>query len=428
MTSIRQKVARLSWFAYGTFVLLLSLCQYYDLFNGYSKNDFSIRHSNGKEFVTDFVVFYMGGTIARARDNINVYEWASQAKVFDTLMDVHPTESDFYTQSFPCTFVLMAPITYLPLNLAHLVWDITTLFFGSVAFWLLLIYLDPEHRQKNLLIFLGLFYSFPAFQCLLTGQLSWLLLGILSAYAYCLMARKQVWAGFLLAATTLKPQYMLFLSLPPLFAKQFRVIASAAIFEIIYLSLTVFQLGWDSIASYPSVLKHAEANCSFFPDQMPGIRGLLTTVVPQETALFIGAAAMVCAFWGQIILFYVKRSVLATNAGISAALCVTITASLFFNAHSFPYDSLFLAVPAAFFLQQGVETKTNNGINTLLGRVAKVLFIAYPFISWICYFVSKLTHIPGLALLGILTLVFYLASVEKLAKLPLEEILQSEQK
>jgi hypothetical protein len=410
----RQKVVRLSWFAYGTFVLLLSLCQYYDLFNGYNHHDFSVRHVNGKVYVTDFVVFYAGGVLARGGGNSNIYAWATQEKVFRTLVDAEPTEADFYTQSFPSTFVLMIPLTFLPLDLAHLLWDICTLLLGSLVFSLFLLSIDSQNKEKNLLIFLGLFYSFPAFQCLLTGQLSWLLLAIVSAYAYCLAERKQLLAGLLLAATTLKPQYMLFLFLPPLFAKQFRVIASAVVFEIIFLSATVMQLGWTSVLAYPTTLKRAEAICNFSPDMMPGIRGLLTSVLPQETALSISMFAMVCAFLGQMVFFYLKRSQLGTKSGIAAALSITITAALFFSAHSFPYDSLLLAIPAAYFLNGG-------WISTPLSRLSKVLFIAYPIVSWICFFVSKLSHVPALALLGLLTLVFYLASLEKLAKLSPEK-------
>jgi Glycosyltransferase family 87 len=407
----RQKAVRLSWFAYGAFVLLLSLCQYFDLFDGYRKHEFSIRHAGDQSLVSDFVKLYVAGTLARINHGDNVYEWPVQQKVMREVLQCDPSESQFYTQYFPVTFVVMAPLSYLPIDLAQLIWDLSTLLLGSVGFALLLHNFDSSTKKTNLLIFVAMYYAFPAYQCLMTGQLSWLLLAIISAYILCLLKGKQILAGLLLAATTVKPQYMIFLGLPALLGKQFRVIASAVVCELFLLGLSVHTLGWQSVCSYPSMLKHVEGSYNVSPEQMPGLRGLITPFLSQETALNVSSFSMFTVLILLAILFFRKREALRSKNGILLAFCVTITGFLFFSAHSEPYDSLLLAIPAAY-------TMTNNsgagGVkeNWFDGFI-KGLYVAYPIISWLCFFVAKLTHVPGLALLGIPTLFFFISAVLK---------------
>jgi hypothetical protein len=173
-------------------------------------------------------------------------------------------------------------------------------------------------------------------------------------------------------------------------------------------------LGRDSVASYPSLLKHAETALKVTPEQMPCLRGLFTIFMPQETAFNVSTIAMFLVLLLLTIFFFRKREVLTTKSGLFAAFSVVITALLFFSAHSEPYDSLLLAIPAA--CAWTIDGGANGARQSWFNSFSKGLYVAYPILSWIAFFANLIMY-KGLALLGLTTLVFFIASVLNFARL-----------
>ena len=60
-------------FAYCCLLLFWSICQAENIAELYSHDALSIQYGNGKEFLTDFVHFYIAGTIAGSADRKEIY-------------------------------------------------------------------------------------------------------------------------------------------------------------------------------------------------------------------------------------------------------------------------------------------------------------------------------------------------------------------
>ncbi len=373
-------------FAFLCVLAFWSFFQAQNLVEKYSQGRLSVvTEESGRKFVSDFVHFYVAGTIAGSPQSHQIYDWDVQEKVFRRVVGFDVTKSEFYTQYMPQVFTMMVPIACIPLNTAHILWDFFTLLFGAVTFFFFARSAGERSRRLAAIVLLLAVACYPAWQSLINGQLSWLLLGLFSAYFICLLRGRPILAGLSLALCAIKPQYLLFALLPLVFAKRFKTLFATVAFTVLVLAIAVVNVGIDSFLVYPQALHEVEATVkSVAPNAMPCVRGLLSIFLSQEKALSISGALSLMALLMIAIIFKMKSASFSTERGFLAANALAIMTSLFFSAHTHAYDCLLIGLAGVLFLS--AADRENRFYKQIRGS-----FVAYPILSWFFFFCGAFT-------------------------------------
>jgi hypothetical protein len=398
-------------FAYACFLLFWSLCQAYNIVDCYLRDSLSIQHSQGKEYLSDFVHFYIAGTIAGSDNREHIYDPKIQDQTYKAVVGEEPRDDGLFTQHVPMLFAAMIPFASLPLNLSHLIWDIISFIIGATG----LIFLETVMLGKSIklkvIFFLAILASFPSWQTFINGQLSWLLLGLVCGFILAMVHRNDLSAGLFLALCSIKPQYLPFLALPAFFQKRYGIYFWAFVFEGLIVFFTAEIVGFGNFLAYPTMIGEAEANAAHVaPHLMPCARGLLSAVFDQKETF---SMMLPLALFGLAMLttmFFLRRRQLNTQEGLCWAMRAAILAGLFFSPHTHAYDCLLIGAAAVLLDDFSSASRLKHSLSL---RVWTILLLSYPATSWICFFLGVLWPAIGMKILGLINFALLICALNQ---------------
>lgn len=415
MGSSAEKSLRLLGFAYCCWLALWLLANLANLVALALGGRLAVPVDGNTGRFTDFVHFYVGSQLANSPDRFQVYNWEVEHEWLNRV--IHPSNPGkiLVTQSMPFLFPLMIPFTFLPIDAAQLVWVVLSLCFGVFGLMLLMRRCCVLAKREQVLLAIGVAASLPSCQTMIFGQLAWFLLGVLCIFVWAFLERREIVAGIALAFTTIKPQYSLPLAVAVVLGRRFKLMAAAAVIEILLLILAGQTIGWDNVWGYPRILFSAEAQHPVAAESMVSIRGLLSPFVPQSWALGLSTVVMLIALglliWPWYWATYKDKSASAFRWAISIAILVGLLAS----PHTHVYDCLLLAVPACLTLPS-VSLFNIVRLKDSAFRLWCFVLILYPFVGWTLFLlpgVPRYVYLCGLAGLNLLLLALALTRLRQ---------------
>ena len=324
----------------------------------------------------DFSQFYQAGQLALSPESHKVYDPLVQSAWAARFIAPRSPGKLFYNQSVPFLYPLLVPFGFLPYGQAYILWCLAT-----QALMLFALYLLARKagylRGWSLFFFLtGVAMSLPFYLTTWHGQSTFLLTAAFAFFALCLMQKQNVAAGFWLALTTFKPQYLvLFVALAGSL-RRFSVIGSLLITETLLMAAAAAFIGPENILHYPQVLLGAESSADVVgvnPQVMVSVRGLLSAVMPHGLAMKVTLGLLLVSTIPLVIVF--QKALKRTEHCCRWLIASTVALSLVLSPHSHYFDCLLLSVAAAL-------TLTPAKITTLPHRLWCIVLILYPIISW----------------------------------------------
>lgn len=391
------KFLRAAAFAYGAAMLAVWLV----LLLGYATGR-GARDNTGEILGPDFPSFYTGGWMLNHGEKARLYDTLRQRDIQRELglRPAPPNENGVSAFVHPPHYALLvSPLSRLPYRAAFLLNTFFTFGCVALALWILREKLPPDlalptlkTRAGTLLILLALFSS-PVYFFVSAGQSSGLFLLLHTAILVSLSRRRDLSAGFFIAAGMLKPH--LFLALIPLLAlrRKWRVLAAAfaGIAMIAMLTFAVFgpQIVRQELRLLSSSLYQGEEARQAFQmfSWMPFWK-LLLGFNGFDSAL--GALSMLAIFGFLCVLWLPQkareysrdapaqdasaRNESASRDDLPLRYAITVCGLCMMNPHLPVYDLSLLILPALIFADRVVREPLSRFTALRLSLLALVFF------------------------------------------------------
>jgi len=346
-----------------------------------------VVQDSGELRTKDFINYYEAAKIVSSEDKSSVYDPDIQFKWRKKLLAPLNVTEKFPFQ-YPPHFLLLAYlISPFSLRTAFILWNLSWLILGTLGLGWLLSEQKVLDRKESLVFLLGVIGSACTFYMLLVGQVSFLLVCLLSVFCICLRANKQILAGLVLAASTVKPQLSPLFFFELVLMRKFGALASFFVSFFLLLSLSGFVLGWQVLESYPNFFLHAELNSEnygLFPQGMVSLRGPLSLFLSQEQVVVICAFVMLI-FAGLLIILWRKCCTLPMAKRLNWLLAMAFVGTLIAMPHAHFQDLVVLSIAAALTMQTTNLRRVVEEERPLPLKLWHFLFLSYPFVSWIQY-------------------------------------------
>ena len=376
--------------SFGYFALLTLWATLYVSIIGRTMLANALLYSSDRGIVSinDFVNLYMAGTMGLKAVPQHIYDPLYQLACSNNLIAPVHLDKTFLCPYPPIDFLLLAPLSVLPMRPAFVAWLIFSCAF-FVACIAKVVKQEARLTRKDLIwLLVGTFASLPSDAALYLGEVSWIMTGLVLLYYLAFVKKADVTAGMLLALTVAKPTYTPFLCLPSLAWGRWKLLLVAAITETVLFAISLTVFGWDNLSTYVNVLLNGHKNPLFWghnPERMASMRGVLT-IVNAEHAMSINLCLMLLA---MIWVFFQWRTI-RTNVGASDsadkheavrwAMALTVVASLVFNPHEHLHDCLPMVLPALLTLNT-LSFFEVRSITPISLRIWHVCILLYPLLS-----------------------------------------------
>ncbi len=401
------RAMRLAAFAYFVFTLLWTVLNLADVIDRASSGTLSYFAVGDRWLVTDYVHFYEAGKIALSADRLQAYDPAVQLAWLNRIIAPVQTDSESFVQYMPFVFPLMTPFASIPLHWSQVLFAFSTLAFGAVC----LLALTRRGRQWNLrsaaIFIVAVASSLPSVQTIVTGQISWFLTAVTAIYCLVFVKRREYIAGACLALATVKPQYAIWLAIPAVAGRRYRLLAALVVTELALICLAAAAVGWQNVINYPSILFHAESATPVAAEAMVSVRGVLSQLLPasQTTVIGINACLWIAGLAAAVVMW--SRPKEADHQAY--LLSFTIIAAVVLSPHGHLYDTLLLAIPAALTLPSiSIAALKDTPDPTL--RLWHLIWWLYPLVGWLLFLPTTFVPQARPALfLAVHSLIFVLA-------------------
>ncbi len=341
-----------------------------------------LRDRNGKLKGTDFLHFYTLGSLALEQRGDALYDARAQAAQAERLV---PESKGIYFQPVygPQVALLFSPLAHLSYGWAALLWiSLSALLYGWCcrAAWEKCPALQQDGKTIALLA-----VAYPAFFNLVAhGQTSALALLCFTAAFFAFLREKPFYAGIAIGMLIYKPQLGLAAAFVFLCAREWRVVAGAALAATAQLGLAWAYFGTAVMENYGRALRGLGETASVLEPklfQMHSLRSFWTLLVPWEPAalaLYLGSAVLVL---GWALRAWRSRAPLPLRY---AALLV---ATVLVTPHLTVYDLVILA-PALLILGDWALANPQHAASA---PVRTLLYLAYalPLLG----VVTEVTHV-----------------------------------
>jgi hypothetical protein len=365
------------------------------------KHTFEASRKENRLVFCDFAKYYVCGKLALSKEAGAAYDQGVQADYTVRYALGAPGVAEEYIHYPPMDFPLMAPLATLPIEQSYLAFCLggSALLLGGTF---LLSRSNPDFVSLfNLLFYwLAIFGSVPMFRSFSLGQTSVFLTGTMAFYLYGLLKNRPLLAGLALALTAIKPQYTLFLAIPPLVQRRYKLIIWAAIFELLMVLAAVATIGWQNVINYPKILLHSEQTVALagaFVSEMVNVRGLLANVMDDSIAVK-AAAFFALTAWLLLAWLWFKFAPAATKTTketdlvgdgeiaqsiptkTNLLLATTVLFALTFSPHTHLYDCCFIALPAVVAGRSSMTKALGESLPA--NKILAALLIFYPLAGW----------------------------------------------
>ncbi len=359
----------------------------------------------GKVKGTDFLHFYVIGSIAREGRWSELYDAAAQ---YERARAIAPasTEVVFVPVESPQLALLFAPLTAWSYTTALTAWLAIGWLLYAVGCWLL--WRDAGALRPYRVAFVAACAAFPGmFSAVLHGQTAWLSLVCVVAALMALRREQLFTAGLALGLLVFKPHWVLVAGGLFLCAGEWRVVAGIATSAVAQLALTCAAVGSSVMRTYLGVLVTLPRIATLLEpkpgDSLRGYFQALFASPPVALAAFV--AATLASVW-------LATRIWRSGAARDLRLAAMVVALILANPHVNAYDLLLLAPVCSLLANWIVETGAGVQAATpvepgvaLMPRLAVLLFVA-PLLAGLPA-VVRLQFSVG-AMVAVLVLVGYL--------------------
>ncbi len=278
----------------------------------------------------DFQAFYLGAEMVSHGEGSRLYDFndqaAAQMRYVDPTRQVALPDMPFLNPA--ATTLLLLPFAKFSMAAAYAAWTAINILILVMTVRLLQKVL-PLPRDNRPLLAAILFY--PAFDCLLRGQVSILILFLVALAFYFLIQSRPLLAGFVLGLAILQFQVVLGLLAVLALRRMASVVAG----------VSVLITGWRAAAHYPAYLRQVafHERVSYTPS-MVNLRAMLWHLLRHEPALWLVAL---------LSLALLILAALTWN-DIAAGFSIAVTLSVLTSYHAHYEDLSLLILPFAVLL------------------------------------------------------------------------------
>lgn len=357
------------------------------------------------------MMYYMAGELVRSSSRQNIYSPEQQLQVFNRLLAPARAAKCHFLQYPPFFFVMLAPLSSLPYQIAERLWQLTLTLAGVTALIALMFVRMKATAKEAVFVLLAGLCSAPMWVAIVVGQASWLILALFALFFLFLLTRNALAAGAFLSLSTIKPQYAALLGTAALSGRRFKVVAFAVFFELGLLVLSCLVVGWPNVLTYPSILFHAETTADFsgvYPEYMIGVRGLLSSFLAPRLALVASTVLMLPALAAIVALWNV--SCRQKNPEVDDwVVALTVLLCLIFSPHIHIYDDTLLLLPAVLTLTGPRAGDTRDGASSpaVPFLAWKGILILFPLLSWVLLVLDSSSSIRRIPFLILNVLLFF---------------------
>ena len=330
----------------------------------------------------DFKAFYTAGLIvneARGEDSLDLYDIEKQISIQDQYDIIGPGEELTIFLNPPAYAWLMAPISKLPYVTALNLWRLISIAVASISIVILTRRLKLDFKWWDTLTIL--LVSFPGFVVMISGQNTFLFIGLYAFSFGLLMRGHDFSAGALLGLGALKPQLFLFLPVVLLFQKKWHALmgfAAGSLSVLLFSAAMIgpgglieyFQLFTTDVYSY-GIQIQADKMHSF-----PAFVRLLFGLEINPTYLALFTALALTAVFAYLSL---KRGY---EFEVSSLYSLAILGTIIINPHLFHYDLALLLLPFLFIYSWTRRNELSYILSRNL-RLALVLLFAYLWLGFL---------------------------------------------
>ncbi len=366
-------------FFYALVLLILSWLNLKIVLDQYPADAFLAKVQSDNMNFIDFSKYYLCGRVAFTPDSLEFYSYPNQKKLFDNLINGGSTGNFPPAQAIefpPYVLPLMYPISRLSYPQAFQFWTILN-WLGLACGISLLCKLETDKKNLGskaipIVIALAALCAPPILRTFMVGQPTGILFCFFSLYIYFFIKRKDIAAGIFLSLISIKPHYAVFMSIPALMQKRFKLVLAAAACEIFLLILAVWASNLEGVLGYVHYVIATDTTAPLaehLVSHMVNLRGMLSIFLPAQALLLLSLsvsflALMVCGW-----LFFKGKN----ERWLFALL---VLACLFLGPHTHMYDCLLVAIPAALTL--GDNEQNEHG---LWKKLWVIILAAYPIIA-----------------------------------------------
>jgi len=288
----------------------------------------------------DFTNHYMGGKLAVSPLRHSIYDPTVQLNFYRQLLAPQHVDVSQYCQVTPWFFLYMVPFGLFPIEISYLIWNVLWCTFGLICLDQLVRYLGMKDVKERIFLCAWLFGFYPAQDTIIGGQNSWMLLGLLALYCRFWFESRDIACGVSLGLSLIRPQYFLFLLIPAIAQRRWRIVAASfsTCFILLFMSGLVF--GFDTVINYPKLVAAVDsADWAVIPWRMVSIRGPLTILLEQKLAFQISSAIALLAL---VAFFFMWTKTKTSKAALLPAFAATIVGMLVFSPHTHVHDLICL--------------------------------------------------------------------------------------
>ena len=349
---------------------------------------------NGLVKGTDFVHFYVLGTLAREHRGAALYDVLQQAVIAQEMV---PGARDLYFVALygPQVSLLFAPLARLPYGWALVAWSLfNALVYGLCCY---AIWKSCSGLREHGALVAVLAIAYPAFFHLIAwGQTSAPALAIFTLVYLALRSHRQFIAGLAVGLLVYKPQLGILPVLLFLFSRQWSAVGGALISASAELSMGWMYYGSDVMRDYAGALRHLRKVLPYLeprPYTAHSLREFWAMLIP------VPSLATVLYFASAMVVLAITLRTWRSGAPLTLRYSALLVASVLVAPHLAIYDLVILA--PAFLLLSNWCMETDLADSSL------------PLVLYLCYALpligplSRYTHVQ-LSVAAFVGLAFFL--------------------
>jgi len=376
---------------------------------GFFSANFQYADTLPYPFAGDFLQEYVGGWLLRHGDHARFYdfEYARSLEHDPAVTGYHWQSNAWFPMIYPpFWYLLVAPLTLLPMRPAALVW-LGGLVASFTAAMLLLARHFPQRTILPWALPLGVLFG-PTLESLQSGQKATLILLILTATYVLLDRRRPFAAGLVFGLIAFKPQLALVIGIALLLKRQWQFVAGSLVTVLLLVGLC-FVVGLDVSRQYFEISRRMgdyiqtvgypleRMHCWYgfvrllLPGRPLGEVQLITAVADLATI-----AALVRLLWGPL-----RFGEPAFAVQFSALVLTT----LLLSPHLLTYDLTPLLLPMVLLIVTVTESAAMQAAH---GRPIGWLLAALFVLGAVSVPIAARTHVQ-LSVLALFALLLWLA-------------------
>lgn len=346
----------------------------------------------GKESLqlADFVGYYEAAKLSAA--SANLYDFNTQLAFLNQI--VAPAHTDIaWAIPYPPTFYLLAaPLSMLSLTDAYVFWKFVSVPVGLLGASVLLFAQERFSKIDRAAILVAIVSNTPALLAIRAGQFSFVALALVSLYCWSFLQKKSIIAGLCLGFLgVVKPHYAIFLAIPVLILRRWKVLGCAAALAAVVLIATGMRFGWHILPDYLHYLSDVYTSPNYTaisPGEQVNFRALIMyDLLHLPTNNVVVTFGTVSLLIGLAMSFFIWLKSSSRPQLFGWAMSVSLVLSLFFGPHVHIHDCLLLAV-AAILTIPSVSPSVVFKEKDIFYRVWCMTLLLYPLVSFISFNLS----------------------------------------